>query len=83
MNKTEIDTFKDMRKVVETIAETVENIDITLNGKKGDRHDLGLVADVRNNIKWKNAVNRWIGALGISTIGLVGKQIFELFKRGN
>lgn len=80
MNQKEIKTFNEMKNVMESIAETVKNIDVTLNGKKGDRHDLGLVGDVRNNVKWRNTVQKWMGILGISVIGLVAKDIWKFIK---
>ena len=83
MNKSEVKTFNEMKIMVEGISNTVENIDITLNGKKEDRHDLGLVGDVRNNVKWRDKVNKTLSALGIGVILLFIKEGWQQFlKKG-
>ena len=83
MNKSEVTTFNEMKIMVKGIANTVRNIDITLNGKKEDRHDLGLVGDVRNNVKWKDKVNKAIGGLGLGFLALIIKEGWQQFlKKG-
>ncbi len=81
MNKSEVKTFNEMKIMVEGIADTVETINVTLNGKKGDRHDLGLVGDVRNNVKWRDKVNKTLSALGLGVIGLFIKEGWQQFLR--
>ena len=84
--------IKDLRDVKEVIADMERKFDETgtdikiikhcLMGKPDDNDDLGLVGDVRNNKRWKGNVNKALCSIGITSVGLLVRQIFELFKRG-
>ena len=82
MNQKDIEDFKDMKRVVALNTKILERIDKNLSGDPDDRNDLGLIGDVRNNKRWKSNVNKALGTIGITSLGLVVRQLFELFKRG-
>ena len=50
MTKDEVKDFKDMKKVVESISDTVENMSICLMGDPKDHTSEGLVGAVNNNV---------------------------------
>ena len=88
MNAKDIEDIKDVKNVIEvmetnldSVSKGVDNLLICLMGDPKNRHDLGLVGDVRNNKKWKNLVNKWLGVVGISTFGLLWKEGINIFKR--
>ena len=89
MNAKDIEDMKDVKTVIdqmetnlESVSKGVDNLLVCLMGDPKDRHDLGLVGDVKNNKQWKNLVNKWLGIVGISTFGLLLKEGFNFFKRG-
>ena len=81
MNQKDIEDFKDMKREVKSNTKILTDIKICLMGDDKDRNDLGLVGDVRNNKRWKGNVQKALGGFGTLTVGLLIKQLFELFKR--
>ena len=83
MNKSEIVDFKDVKKTVENIANTVNDISICLRGDPKNHKDEGLVGAVNNNVKWRDKVNKTLSALGIGVILLFIKEVWQQFlKKG-
>lgn len=82
MNRIEIEDFKDMKKVVETNTKILLRIDRCLSGDPDDRKDLGLIGDVRNNLRWKSNVQKTLGALGIGVLTLWIKTLWSFVTKG-
>lgn len=82
MNAKDIEEFKDMQRDVKASTTILLRIDRTLNGDPDDRHDLGLVGDVRNNVRWKTNVQRMLSALGIGVVTLWVKTLWGFVTKG-
>jgi len=82
MNAKDIEEFKDMQRDVKASTTILLRIDRTLNGDPDDRHDLGLVGDVRNNVRWKTNVQRTLSALGIGVVTLWVKTLWGFVTKG-
>ena len=82
MNAKDIEEFKDMQRDVKASTTILLRIDRTLNGDPDDRHDLGLVGDVRNNVRWKTNVQRMLSALGVGVVTLWVKTLWGFVTKG-
>ncbi len=83
MNKEQAEDLKFLRKSMDDTAKIVTRIDIVLNGdREKDKYDFGLVGDVRNNQRWKNMVNKFLGGTFTVSLGLLVKEIFGVLKKG-
>jgi len=89
MNANDIKDLRDVKEVIGAMEKTftsteadIKLIKHCLMGKPDDNDDLGLVGDVRNNKRWRGNVNKSLCSIGITSVGLLARQIFELFKRG-
>lgn len=80
MNANEMETFKEMKTVVKANTRILMRIDKCLNGDPDNRNDLGLVGDVRNNVRWKNNIQKILGALGFGVITLWLKDAWGYIK---
>ena len=84
MNAKDCRDLQELINVVADIQESVvvdlRDIKICLLGDPKDRNDMGLAGDVRNNKKWKDNVQKTLTALGITTLTLFVKAIWEILK---
>lgn len=80
MNVKEIETFNDMKKMVNANSKILVRIDRVLNGDPDDRKDFGLAGDVRNNVRWKNSIQKVLGVLGFGIATLWLKDVWNYFK---
>ena len=83
--------IKDLTEMKTVVAEMEDKIDDTssdikdikhcLMGDPKDRKDLGLVGDVRNNVRWRDKVNKTLATLGLGVMGLFVKEAWQHFVR--
>ncbi len=76
MNKTDIEDFKELKKLVEDNTETLKNISVCLMGDPKDHKSEGLVGAVNNNVKWKNNVNKALAVFIPLSVGVAVKTIY-------
>lgn len=81
MNASEIETFKEMKTVVKANTKILIRIDKTLHGdKEKDKYDMGLVGDVRNNVRWKKNIQKVLSVLGLGIAGMWVKDGWTYLK---
>lgn len=88
MNTKDIKDIHDVKTVIggmeEKLIESASDVKIIkhcLLGNPENNDDLGLVGDVRNNKRWKNMVNKFLGGTVVLSVSLVIKEFFEYIKK--